>query len=217
MIKRIHSLNAKKGFTLVELIVVIAIIGVLAAILVPTMLGMVTKSRVTTANSTAASLQKSANAFFVSADAAGYGMRPGVYDEFKIRVYDNAGITTWECSAAANNHFFSSNGTNIKWGTAGTYKKGDDISGITAGESRMCANLCDTFPDITEASIVLVVNSGKCTLAVYTKELNTVLPAAEYPNPVDGMPPETFEWNKKTEGISPGGYIVGTAPVIQMG
>lgn len=33
--------NSKKGFTLVELVVVIAIIGVLAAILVPTMIGVV--------------------------------------------------------------------------------------------------------------------------------------------------------------------------------
>ncbi|WP_294408050.1 type II secretion system protein [uncultured Ruminococcus sp.] len=43
----------KKGFTLVELVVVIAIIGVLAAILVPSMMGYVKKSRLKTANGNA--------------------------------------------------------------------------------------------------------------------------------------------------------------------
>lgn len=58
----------KKGFTLIELIVVIAILAALAAIALPTMTGLIEKSKKQVAESNARSVYSSASGFVAACD-----------------------------------------------------------------------------------------------------------------------------------------------------
>lgn len=208
------SVKYKKGFTLVELIVVIAIIAVLAAILVPTMMGMVTKARVTSANNTASELRTTVNWMLLQADAAHFGINQNKVIKFDITINTTDGNTVWTCSAAQEGTYHNGNAGGITWGTAQSYTVGSNADTGKLGEKMICQSMSERFSQMKNGSAVIVLNSGDCTFVAYSSEISSGLPEDQYPPIGTDGNPGSFDWDGNISGISPEGYIVGTSPAV---
>ena len=91
--RKFARLKAKFAFTLVELVVVMAVIGILAAILVPTLVGTMRSARVSSANTTAADVRNAVNMWLTQQDAK--NIYPRIYDDEStvyVKIVANNGV-----------------------------------------------------------------------------------------------------------------------------
>lgn len=196
---------------MVELIVVIAIIGIVAAILVPTMLGYAVSSRVTSANSTASDLQKTINLFLTEANTQQYGMFVSRSNNTEMHASVVNGV--WSLTVD-DPSVFVNNGP-ARWSGSGTGQNGVPPANGRNAEDLLATKLASLFGEIETGYISAYLEGGMCRALYYTADATAAV--ADVPAfGVGGWSVKVHDWDGNNAGVTPDGTIVGTSPKLDL-
>lgn len=181
------KLTGKKGFTLVELVVVIAIVGILAAILVPMLLGATKDAHVASVNQTAGDVRKLLNAWLVQKNADKQFVTAG-----------NADGSVYVVLKCSSGKFEMPKFVGDFWADK------VDVSAMEKDLQKYCEN---ALGNLQKYAVAYLVN-GRFD-ALYYVEMDSAPEGA--PLPADFTRNDFWE---SQNGIGKNGIIIGTSPAI---
>lgn len=195
MLNKIRKLKNKKGFTLVELIVVIAIIAILTAVIVPLVGRYSAQATYTTLQDAAATISSSANTAMSSATMMGSVCKSTSFKGSKV----NGSLTVTSSESGITSGAVTAN-------ALATVASADSV------DTKACKNLANalvaTLPN--NAYFFVTVSSNAVTGVIYTTDatLGNSLAAGTTATRVEGFE-QAYQSGTTAVGVS-GKYIPGT-------
>lgn len=205
MIRFFQKLKRKKGFTLVEMTCVMAIIAVISSMMLPTVTHYFTDAKVVTANASAAQIRKAVTGFLLDLNLQGKGMKRGKHlnaqmifmcsehkwmakAEAKIAVsggWDNDG----DGSKTFNDH--------KNWWDNGAVLVPDNTSIYSPNHLLAMARLVsEMLGDIRSGMVAVFFNDSVCRGVVYMPEYTYGWPQTKY----DKIPENVRKLFKQANG-----------------
>lgn len=231
MLRFLQKLKRKKGFTLVELTCVMAIVAIISSMMLPSVTHYFTDAKIVTANASAAQIRKAIQGFLLDLNLKGLGMKRGKHLNSQIIFVcsNHRWLVKTECKV--NPDYRDSKGNKVTdtdgsktfydhknwWYSNVARLMPEDNSIYDANHSlAMCRLVSEMLGDVNSGFVMAFFNDSVCRGVVYIPDYNIVWAETNYTEvaKTDAAVLATF---KDKDGNPAGASAQGQRPLLVRG